>query len=87
MGSKRKPYDAEFRDGAVRIVIETGKTIPEVAEELGVYPGTSCWTTRPPPESETGSSGCVNGHVVRTTWPLTLSAEITAHPLCSARRA
>ncbi|MFF9040577.1 transposase [Streptomyces sp. NPDC014892] len=40
MGSKQRAYDAEFREGAVRIVIETGKPIPEVAEELGVNPGT-----------------------------------------------
>ncbi|MEU6005387.1 transposase [Streptomyces sp. NPDC047453] len=39
-GSKKQPYDAEFREGAVRIVIETGKPVPEVAEELGLSPGT-----------------------------------------------
>jgi transposase len=35
-GSKQQKYDAEFREAAVRIVIETGKPIPEVAEDLGV---------------------------------------------------
>ncbi|WP_234436358.1 transposase [Streptomyces sp. NRRL S-813] len=40
MGSKQHRYNAEFREGAVRIVIETGKPIPEVAEESGVHPGT-----------------------------------------------
>ncbi|GAU71493.1 putative transposase [Streptomyces sp. NBRC 110611] len=40
MGSKQRTYDVEFREGAVRIVIETGKPIPQVAEELGVHPGT-----------------------------------------------
>ncbi|MFD7608567.1 transposase [Streptomyces mirabilis] len=40
MGSKQQKCDAEFREGAVRIVIETGKPIPEVAEDLGVHPGT-----------------------------------------------
>ncbi|MER6091351.1 transposase [Streptomyces bluensis] len=38
-GSKKQPYDAEFREGTVRIVIETGKPVPEVAEELGLNPG------------------------------------------------
>jgi transposase len=32
MGSKQLSYDAAFREGAVRIVIETGKPVPEVAE-------------------------------------------------------
>ncbi|MFI5749175.1 transposase [Streptomyces sp. NPDC051644] len=39
MGSKQRTYEPEFREGAVRIVIETGMPIPEVAEELGVHPG------------------------------------------------
>ncbi|MCC9707385.1 transposase [Streptomyces sp. MNU76] len=47
MGSKKQPYDAEFREGAVRIVIETGKPVPEVAEELGINPGTlHSWVSR-----------------------------------------
>ncbi len=47
MGSKQQSYNAEFREGAVRIVIETGKSIPEVAEELGVHPGTlHSWVSR-----------------------------------------
>jgi transposase len=40
VGSRKRIYNAEFREGAVRIVTETGKPIPEVAEELGVHPGT-----------------------------------------------
>ncbi|MGW1158060.1 transposase [Streptomyces sp. NPDC002519] len=47
MGSKKQPYDAEFREGVVRIVIETGKPVPDVAEELGVNPGTlHSWVSR-----------------------------------------
>ncbi|GGJ73376.1 transposase [Streptomyces brasiliensis] len=47
MGTEKRTYDAEFREGAVRIVIETGKPIPEVAEELGVHPGTlHSWVSR-----------------------------------------
>jgi transposase len=36
----RKKYDREFREGAVRIVEETGKPIAEVAPDLGVNEGT-----------------------------------------------
>ncbi|GFH36384.1 transposase [Streptomyces pacificus] len=52
MGSKKKPpYDAEFREGAVRIVVETGRpageVAEEVAEELGITPGTlHSWVSR-----------------------------------------
>jgi transposase len=40
MPEKRKKYDREFREGAVRIVEETGKSIAAAARELGVNEGT-----------------------------------------------
>ncbi|MFF3404075.1 transposase [Streptomyces sp. NPDC002659] len=47
MGSKQRMYEPEFREGAVRIVIETGRPIPEVAEELGIHPGIlHSWVSR-----------------------------------------
>jgi len=36
----RRKFDPEFRQGAVRIVQETGKPIAQVARELGIHPGT-----------------------------------------------
>ncbi|MFF3897309.1 transposase [Streptomyces sp. NPDC001812] len=46
-GIQEALYDAEFREGAVRIVTETGKPIPEVAEDLGIHPGTlRSWVPR-----------------------------------------
>jgi transposase len=36
----RKRYDREFRQGAVRIVEETGKSVAAVARDLGVNEGT-----------------------------------------------
>ena len=40
MPEKRKKYDTEFREGAVRIVEETNKPITQVARDLGVNEGT-----------------------------------------------
>jgi transposase len=40
MAGRRRSYDAEFREGAVRIVQETGKSAAQVAREVGVHEGT-----------------------------------------------
>lgn len=40
MSRHRRKYDEEFREGAVRIVRETGKSIAEVGRDLGINPGT-----------------------------------------------
>ena len=40
MSRPRRSFDREFRDGAVRIVKETGRPVADVARELGVYEGT-----------------------------------------------
>ena len=40
MPEKRNKYDPEFREGAVQIVRETGKSIAAVARDLGINPGT-----------------------------------------------
>jgi transposase len=40
MAMVRRNFDREFREGAVRIVRETGRPIAQVARELGLHEGT-----------------------------------------------
>jgi transposase len=40
MGEARRKFDRDFREGAVRLVGETGKPIAQVARDLGVNEGT-----------------------------------------------
>ena len=40
MAETRRKFDQDFKDGAVRIVRETGKPIAQVARELGINDGT-----------------------------------------------
>ena len=37
MSEIRRRYDPEFKLGAVRIVLETGKPIAQVARDLGLH--------------------------------------------------
>jgi transposase len=47
MADKRRKFDAEFREGAVRIVTETGKPIKQVAKDLGINEATLAgWVSR-----------------------------------------
>ncbi|MFF3404456.1 transposase [Streptomyces sp. NPDC002659] len=47
MAGKRGPDDTPFREGAVRVVRESGKSAAEVARDLGVREGTlQTWVHR-----------------------------------------
>ena len=39
MAESRKKYDKEFKDGAVRIVEESGRPIAQIARDLGLHEG------------------------------------------------
>jgi len=40
MPEVRRKFDPDFKEGAVRIVRETGKPIAQVARDLGIHDGT-----------------------------------------------
>jgi len=40
MAETRRKFDQDFKEGAVRLVRETGKPIAEVARDLGIKEGT-----------------------------------------------
>src|SRR3954453_21665204 len=63
MSEKRMKYDREFRDGAVRIVEETGKPIAQVARDLGVNEGTlGNWGLKAR-EGREGARGLATGEI------------------------
>ena len=63
MPDSRRKYDPEFREGAVRIVRETGKPIAQIARDLGVHAGTlGNWVAKDRAEHE-GTQGLSTGDV------------------------
>jgi transposase len=40
MPENRRKFDPDFREGAVRLVLDTGRPIAEIAREIGVHEGT-----------------------------------------------
>jgi transposase len=40
MAGSRRKFDRDFKEGAVRLVRETGKPIAQVAKDLGIHDGT-----------------------------------------------
>ncbi|MFF7988116.1 transposase [Streptomyces sp. NPDC007901] len=93
MASRKRIY-AEFREGAVRIVTETGKPVPEVAEDLGVRPGTlHSWVSRARRNGSPSIRPTGRGRPARTgrprstRWPsgTTFSASTTSTGVLAAR--
>jgi len=63
MSEIRRKFDQEFREGAVRIVRDTGKPIAQVARDLGVNAGTlGNWVAKDRAERE-GTQGLSTGDI------------------------
>ncbi|WP_164540979.1 transposase [Streptomyces abyssomicinicus] len=47
MAQERQQYDPDVREGAVRLVTESGRPVPQVAEEMNIKPATlASWVSR-----------------------------------------
>jgi transposase len=58
VGETRRKFDQDFRDGAVRIVRETGKPVAQVARDLGINAGTlGNWVMLDHKRRENGDGG------------------------------
>src|SRR5512135_291373 len=58
MAETRRKFDQDFKEGAVRLVLETGKPIAQVARELGMVAGTlENWVAKDRREREGGQDG------------------------------
>jgi transposase len=56
MSETRRRFDPDFKEGAVRIVRETGKPIAQVARDLGIHEGTlGNWLAKD--RAQNGSAG------------------------------
>ena len=66
MVETRRTFDRDFREGAVRIVRETGKPIAQVARDLGINEGTlGNWITRDRQARSTGDGSLTEAELVR----------------------
>lgn len=63
MPEKRRKFDPEFREGAVRLVNETGKSIAAAAREMGVNEGTlGNWVVKDR-QARQGTTGLASGDI------------------------
>jgi transposase len=68
MSETRRKFDPEFRDGAVRIVRDTGKPIAQVARDLGIHAGTlGNWVAKDRAERE-GTQDLATGDLAELKW-------------------
>jgi transposase len=78
MVETRRKFDRDFREGAIRIVRETGKPIAQVARDLGINEGTlRNWITRDRRARSTGDGSLTEDERVELVRLRRENAELT----------
>ena len=84
MPERRRKFDAEFRDCAVRLVHETGKPIAQIARDLGINEGTlGNWVARDRVAGE-GSNGLSHDDLAELRRLRAENAECGWSAMCSS---
>ncbi len=63
MPEKRRKFDKKFREGAVRVVAESSKSIAQVARDLGVNEGTLGNWVNMDRQAREGTTGLSTGDI------------------------
>ena len=72
-GETRRKFDRDFKEGAIRLVRETGKPIAQVARDLGINEGTlGNWVNADKRRGQARATGCWRRTSGRS-WPCGVS--------------
>jgi transposase len=76
MAESRRKFDQDFKEGAVRLVRETGRPIAQIAQDLGINPGMLANWVALDREARDGSGRLSEDERVELAWLRRENAEL-----------